>query len=392
MKKTLRFIALSAVLVGAPAGAAPYLPASDGEVLERLPEAAVSAQSAQLRQLRAALRLEPASPELASQLAQHYIELGRISADPRHYGYAQAALAPWWDEAQPPSEILLLRATILQNRHDFDGALNDLARLLKRQPLNGQAWLTRAVVLSVVGDYQNALKSCRPLPKLMGRLPAAACYASIASLTGQAEQSYRLLQQMLQRYPQAQAVVRNWALTVLAEIAVRLGYNEDAERYFRQALALHRGVYLLSVYADFLLDQNRPETVRALLAEETRSDPLLLRLALAEQRLNSPRLSELAQMLDDRIAATRMRGDKPHLGDSARFYLHVKKQPDTALSLALQNWQQQREPKDTLLLLEAALSAGDEAAIQKIMRWLKQTGMQDVRMQTLLDRAGRNRG
>ena len=75
-------------------------------------------------------------------------------------------------------------------------------------------------------------------------------------------------------------------LTRLAEFSLVLGERDRAERHFKEALAL--GVndqFLLAAYADFLLDHGRPADVVALLEDWTRSDVLLLRLALAEKAL-----------------------------------------------------------------------------------------------------------
>ena len=68
----------------------------------------------------------------------------------------------------------------------------------------------------------------------------------------------------------------------MAEMAWRFGDNAAAERQFRAALAL--GIddnFLLAAYADFLLENGRPTEVVALLGKWSRSDTLLLRLALA---------------------------------------------------------------------------------------------------------------
>ena len=80
-----------------------------------------------------------------------YVALGRSEGDPRYDGYAQAALAPWWDLAEPPVPVLILRATLEQRRHDFDAALADLERVLARQPRHPQALLTKATILEVQG-------------------------------------------------------------------------------------------------------------------------------------------------------------------------------------------------------------------------------------------------
>ena len=61
---------------------------------------------------------------------------------------------------------------------------------------------------------------------------------------------------------------------------------EDAHSYFKEALALDASDnYLLGSYADFLLDHGHFQEVIALLQDKTRSDPLLLRYALALKAL-----------------------------------------------------------------------------------------------------------
>jgi tetratricopeptide (TPR) repeat protein len=320
-------------------------------------------------------------------LAWQYTRLGRAESDPRYYGYAQAALSPWWRQTKPPGEILLLRATLRQYRHDFAGALADLTQLLRQQPRNVQAWLTRSVILVVGGDYSAAWRSCQPLTRLASPLLATACLANVASLTGQAAPSYRKLHQALAHSPAAPGEQRLWALTVLADIAVRLGRVEDAQAHFRRALMLNgRNIYLLSAYADFLLDQDQPRQVRALLAGRTRSDTLLLRLALVEQRLDSAGFSSHKQALTVRSRAARSRGGVEHLGDASRLALHLLNRPAEALALALENWARQREPRDARLVLEAALAARNPRAARPTLAWLRQTGLEDARLSTLIRR------
>lgn len=369
-------------LAAGPAAAEPFIPKDDATVLERLP--AGRSADPEPKRLRAELARDPSNLELALDLAGRYLEIGRAAGDPRYQGYAEAALAPWWTAPDPPPGVLLLRATIRQNRHDFAAALADLDRLLRLQPRNAQGWLTRAIVLQVQGDYAAALESCLPVRRYRPLL-ASACLASAASLSGWAESAYELLHQAIAAAPTARGGDRLWALTGLAEIAARLGRAEDAERHFEEALALEqRDLYLLAAYADFLLDQDRPEDVQKLLADETRSDSLLLRLALAEARLDSPRLGERLTILGDRFAEASLRGEGRHLGAEARFRLHLLDQPAAALDLARRNWAAQREPVDARLVLEAAVAAGDSEAARPVVAWLEESGLEDVRLAGLV--------
>ena len=68
-----------------------------------------------------------------------------------------------------------LRANLSQTRHDFPAALADLDAVLTRNPENAQAWLTRAVILQVQGDYPKALGNCLSLERLAGTLVTAIC-------------------------------------------------------------------------------------------------------------------------------------------------------------------------------------------------------------------------
>lgn len=371
--------------------AEPFIPDSDEQVLEQLPVNALAFNQA-LRSQRTRLEQNPEDLKLATELAWRYIEQGRASADPRYYGYAQSALTPWWTLAEPPAAILLLRATLKQNRHDFSSALADLDRLLQLQPRNAQAWLTRAILLTVTGEHQQALQSCMPLLKLTRQLTATTCISHALSLSGKAEQAFEVLHNALSNVEpeitDLNRADRLWALTLMAELAVRVGKNQAAEDYFQQALALNGDdVYLLNAYADYLLDQQRYQDVYELLEgqQQFRIDSLLLRLILAEQKLNLDTWRSHKDELFARVQAAQQRGDQTHLGDHARLYLQLLNEPEQALNMALSNWQLQREPRDALIVLKSAAAAKDPLAAREVIDWIQQSGLEDVRLKALIE-------
>jgi tetratricopeptide (TPR) repeat protein len=266
-----------------------------------------------------------------------------------------------------------------------------LGKLLLRQPGNAQAWLAQTVILQVRARYDEAQRSCLPLLELEGALAASTCLGNIGSLTGHAAKSYDFIRDALQETQVMSIDQRLWSLTVLAEIAARMGKNKEADQFFKEALNVRgQDVYLLSAYADFLLDQRRPVEVVALLADKTRIDGLLLRVALAKQQLGANDLPDIVSQLKARFAASRLRGDNLHQGDEARFALYLLKQPQQALRLAQANWAWQREPKDARILLEAAIAAGDHAAAQSVIELLKTTGMEHVQLRRLAVRLEKN--
>jgi hypothetical protein len=367
--------------------AAPYRPSDDAQVLERLPSAS-SKTARELRELHGELARSPHNLSLALRVARRDIELARSEGDPRYNGYAEAALGPWLNIPDPLTEVIVLRATLRQARHDFSVALADLSRALSDDPRDAQAWLVRAVILQVQGDYTKALGNCLSLARLAETLVTAICVDGVSGLNGRAAASYDDLQQMLDHAPPGEnGGIRLWALTVLAEAAARLGDSDAAEGHFKEALALGiRDVYLLGAYADFLLDRNRPQDVRSLLEKEVRIDPLLLRLALAEQSLGAPELAGHIADLAERFAEARMRGDMVHQREEARFNLYLLKQPREALRLAQANWAVQREPWDARLLLEAALAADEPLAARPALDWLATSHLEDRHLAELAAR------
>jgi Flp pilus assembly protein TadD len=386
-RRRLSFLALILVTAGAlpaPAHAEPFTPVDDSRVLERLPTPGDTGKR-ELRRLRARLSAEPHDLELAVDLARRYIQFGRAESDPRYNGYAQAALAPWWQMENAPVDVLVLRATLLQNRHQFDAALSDLSRALTLDPRNPQAWLTHAVILQVQGKASEAVASCLRLEGIADALVRTACLGAAAGRAGRAMAAYRLLDRALRRKPNADPRVRVWVSTILAEIAVSLDRQQDAERHFREARNVKiRDAYLLNAYADFLLDQGREREVVSLLLDEIRIDGLLLRLALAEHRLDSARTREHVLALRARFDASRRRGDSVHLRDEARFELHLLERPERALKFALANWRSQREPWDARLVLEAALAADSPGEAAPVIDWFYQTGLEDARIEKLV--------
>ncbi|UUZ47097.1 hypothetical protein LP420_26740 [Massilia sp. B-10] len=305
-----------------------HTPASGSAVIERLPRRADPAQQ-ELRALRAQLAARPGDLALATSVARQHIATARRETDPRYFGYAQAALAPWWSQLTlPPSAVRLLRATLLQSTHHFPEAMRDLDAVVVAEPDNPQAWLTRATVQTVRGDYDAATASCARLSRIAAQLISTTCIASIGAMTGRAAASESLLDTTLGRNADADPEQQVWSLTLLAEIAERRGEAALAEARYRRALALSpRDSYLLGAFADFLLDQRRGAEVAAMLKDQTRIDGLLLRYALALQQMPASadagaRRRRIAGPLPGRHAARRHR---PPARTSPLHELHVRR-------------------------------------------------------------------
>lgn len=352
----------------------PYVPDSDALVLERVPAALATRQ---LEPLRRQLSAEPRDLQSALELAQGYLEIGRETSDPRFVSYAQATLTPWLEQENPPAPVLVMAATALQSSHRFDESLALLDRALAGDPQNAQAWLTKATVLQVQGNLSAARAACRQLLQTASQLIALTCVTSVDGLNGQLESSYRALQRVFARDSGAEEDIRSWVLGHLGEMAVRLGNFDTAEEHFKAALRATPGdVYLKGAYADLLLLQNRDREVVELLDGSESQDVLLLRLAIAGQRIGTDEGARWERLFDARLRAARP-DDDTHLREHARFMLEVSGDAARALELAQKNWQVQREPADLHVYMNSAHRAKKPQAAEALHEWVRQTGYED---------------
>jgi len=371
------FLTLLCCLAGT-AQAAPYLPKSDAQVLEKLPFRPGDPVAREIAQLRVAVQQNPRDLNNAVKLAQRYYGLVAEEGDPRYLGYAQAALAPWWDMQEPPIPVQILRASLAQFRHDFKGAIEDLSRVLARDPAQSQARALRATLHIVQARYEEARADCQALRGVSTDLVATGCTAMVDGLTGKAPAAYERLLLALRAQPAALPEEKLWVLTRLAEIAQRLGRYRDAESHFQDALNLGiTDTFLLAAHADFLLMQNRPMEVEAMLKQRVRSDALLLRLVLAERMLKREGVTERVATLAARYAAAQLRNDTVHQQEEAQFELKVRGNAARALALAQENWKVQLEPRDAEIFLQAALALKNPEAAEPVLQWLESSRIED---------------
>ena len=370
-----------------------FVPADDAVVLQPALRGSDPALQA-LDALRDAWQVRPDDAVAAEAYARAAIVAGRQRADPRYFGYAEAALAHW-DASSAPIAIAWLQATLLQQRHQFDAAAALLDALLQGEPGYAPARLTRASIRLVQGHPREAQRDCAALASSGALNLATACAAAAASLMGRGESALGSLDAIAPQFAAAPVSERSWALTLAAEIAARGGHADDAQRRYELALrsASEAGFvdpYLRVSYADFLLAQQRPQPVIDLLGRETSDDNALLRLAIAQSRLPQQRArsEQLTKLLEARYAAVRERGEQPHLREEALLQLELRHASQDALRTALDNWRIQREPIDARLVLEAAIAARSPTAAQPVIDWMRDTGIDDPALQRLAGTLG----
>ncbi|MBL9174676.1 MAG: hypothetical protein JNL10_14155 [Verrucomicrobiales bacterium] len=353
---------------------APRRPQSDSEIVAKLRPGALPASERESRQWRLDLERNPTNLPLALASARRSVQRARDEADPRQLGAAMAALAPWWSDNEPGPEVRVLRAIIRQSLHEFEPAIRDLEAAVQGSPRHAQAWLTLCSLHTLRGNFASARGAALQLGKLSDPFTTLAVAAQIGSLTGHAAQAQSSLTQLLESEPAGTPPeLRRWAETLTAEIADRRGDFDAAGNHFRKAIRLGpRDPYLLATYSDFLLDRGHRGEVADLLQGWDHADGLLLRQVEAT---GNP---ALARELGDRLDSAFARGDKLHLREAARFELRIRHRPGRALTLALENWDLQREPADVRILFEAATAARDRKALETVRTWMESTGLEDI--------------
>jgi hypothetical protein len=385
---------LAAALWLAAAGtatAAPFTPASDAEVVERLP-LATDAAAKRVEGLRRQLAARPQDAALRVEVARRYFELAMAQGDPRLVGYAQAAIAPLATTANQDAGYWQVRGLIEQYSHQFAPALESLARAAQLAPTWAEPPAWRAAILMVQARYLEAAAECDKLAAISDPLFATGCAAYVQAATGNLKPAYERLAAAVAAAPKAGPDLLVWEHTRLAEMAQRLGDAPAAERHYKAALA--QGVtdqFLLGAYADFLLDAKRPAEALKLLAGWERSDVLLLRLALAGKATGDRRAADWAAQLRDRFAAAAQRGDRLHEQEAARFALDVEGDTAKALQLASANYQVQKEPRDAHILLRTALAAKTPEAARPALDWLAASHYEDPALAALAQQLGGTR-
>ncbi len=360
---------LSFAAVHAQAAAAPIeTEFSPGQVLITLPD------------LPAPVANRAGDPAMLADRVQAYLEQARANGDPRFLGYAQKQLADWPADRMT-DRLLVLRATLRQSLHQFEAARQDLDQVLAGQASRGnriQALLTLANLEIVQGNYTVAEGHCDQLQALYPGLIAASCQAQVQARSGQAQEAYtELASVMASRDDQPAAAA--WAQGTLAELATQLD-RPDTDEHWQRALQLAPGdLYIRGQYADWLLMQGNYQRAAQVTEGYDSVDTLAVLRAIALTELADPGADPLVANLEQRFAEARWRGALLHQRDYARFLLDIRGDAAAAVTQAAANWQSQREPLDTRLLLRAALAAGDRDALERARAWLSQHQQRDAR-------------
>ena len=350
----------------------PFVPNNDSMILTILDSNISDQHSSKLNQLKTLQRKYPLDHNIAIDLARLYITMAKTQTDPRYYGLAHSIIKPWWN-TKDNTDVMLIKANILEFDHKFSDALVELNKILSIKP-HTQSLLMRANIYQVTGDYQKVTQDCTRLLYRASPLVSSTCQFSVSGFTSNSiktnEQIADLLL-LLQNTMNASNDIQLWVLGLAAESASLNNEWIDAEKIKKQSLAIKdNDVYILSLYADLLLKQQRFQECIQLLKPHINQTTLLVRYLVAEKQLYGKlKATHVQNDFDLRIREDDIKGDQRHLREYSFYQLYVQKNINLALKNALTNWHNQKELIDSLILYRAASVLGRQDIINKLSSW-----------------------
>ncbi len=366
--------------------AEPFVPRDASLVVLRVP---ADPALKRLASLEAALRADPDNTARIYALTEAYIAIGRRSAEPRYFGRAEVLLTPRLQGPSAPAELRLQLADILQYRHEYEPALEQISQALAQDHGNTRAHLMRAAIWQASGRFTEARAECASVLAAGEGVAGSACLAQVMGMTGQVERARLLLSRLCASSAPSLPPHASWVLAALADLEERSGDVAAAERSLRRAVAADpNDFYARFALADLLLARKRSGEVDQVLQGLPVTEGVLMRLAESQAALNAGKPNAYLAILTDRLEAARNRGERIHARDLARVQLRLLGDPAVALRAARDNWAQQREPADARLLVECGLAAHDRAAIAEVTEWQRRTSYQDATLDALLSPAG----
>ena len=307
----------------------------------------------------------PNDPQLPR--IQSMLDIAARTGDTRLSTRAQAML----DRIEPAkvdANVLRAKAFSAQHRHDFDLSRELLTQILRRDPSDGSALLSRAQVNIVQGHLNKARSDCATLALRIDASLGTICTAALQLRVGDYESAARLADRSLSGSDLDPGLQR-FLLVIRGDIASRIG-AADATGWYERALVLDpQDVRTQLALARHLRRAGKPWEALAVLKSASDSDTVLLQRILAAREAGIPEAAQWADQLARRFQLARQTGSGTELRDEAEFHLSVRRNTKLGLKLAQENFETQRDIEDQELLERAAGAMQSPEALQELHKW-----------------------
>ncbi len=377
------------LLLSMSALAQPYVPNDENQVVITL-SGAVAELS---RQLRTAESTQYATDpnRLLINIVNAY-RLAASSQEPRAYGHVMTLLEQWPGEIEKPVLVRTISAAVLQHNHAFAEALRELDIVLAQNAMDLQAHMIRAQIGLVTGDYLLTQQSCDAMRGSASAAIYLNCQAQLDGVSGRAEPALLAVIALLESGERLSTSEQIELQITAAVLAHRLGQTDVAENIYLAVLVQSpQQFYTLVQYSNLLLEQNRPRDVINLLAlvpEALRSTEIDILLAEALMATSDTRSEPLLESLASYFELAFLRSEAVPNKEYARYALNILDNPVAALQAALQNWDEQKEPSDALLLAKAAVGSSEQKVLLDLHQWIRAKGTEDMQLEAVFEEQG----
>lgn len=358
-----------------------YLPVSGDEVVLRLNK---NSTITAIQKLNKELVNNQKNKKRLLLSLNNAVSFGKKKSEPRFIGLALTYIDRYLQTHPDDTQFMLLKADILQYDHKFDQAILLLNKIITLRSGFESARLMRANILQLQAHYQDALKDCYSLLGNSDPIVMMSCIAQIKGLIDEPKYVFKALSNLLKRDKNNPDPTLIWSYDILAQLCLQFGDKESAYVYYEYALSIaENNSLILTSYADLLIADSKFKQVQIILNKKKSNFSLLVRLAIAENKMQSASTS-YREELKSRIMIMHSMSDDTHAREIALYYLYIQQQADKALHYASRNWSAQKELIDARLLLESAIAANKKHAARPVIEWYEKNTIKDIRLEPLI--------
>ena len=294
-----------------------------------------------------------------------------------HLRQASTMLINLLDTQADKPEYWYYKARVFEHQHQFTSALKSLDNALELDATFVSAWLMKSNVLLLMGQNDNAKKTCLRLIGMANIDIALACSLQTAKGEEQVKTAYAKLLPIVKRIQHDTdtiAASNLWLVQLAADMATQLFLTQESANWMSTYPLEKTPISYMSQWADTQLNLGYYNNVLDRLGDIVeqvgyQDDALLMSLAMAEIKLEQHSkstdnvLKKWQLAAKNRVTLRLQRNDTYHAADLSRFYIYIEPNAQQALFWAQQNLTQSQSHEDYGLLKTAqAMSFGAKTA------------------------------
>ena len=342
------------------------------------------AQNSAFSDLTKAWRSQPQDLSVSLAYARAVFQIGLAEGDLRWFGAAKAAILPWWKKDDLPADALFMRGLVKQGFHDFTGGLADINKAIDLKPNKAEFWSWRFALHLLKTDLVAALQDCESIDRLFGQDESKAYRAILRYRTGDPQVAIGLLKTLLNSPNYQSASSKEWLALHLGEAYRVAGQSVMAIATCNKQLKITPKSHMIKLsLAELWVQEGQYLQVKQMSASVAPTDALLMQYVLALKGLQDPAEKNLAALLESRLNSQSLRQEALIERPQLIYFIDYAKDPTAGLSLSIENWKIQQEPRDAVLFLKAALSLNQPQAAHAVVAWLDKTNYSDPQIKEL---------